>query len=786
MKITSIYIREFGGLKNFSAELRDGINVIQGDNESGKSTLLGFIRFILYGMPSRRSEDSSNERDRALSWDGGVADGSMDIVTPDGNFRLERRGVRADNRDGYIERHSIVDLATGAVVHKGEQAGNVFLGVPESVFASTCFVRQLGVGDLDSEGLGNAIENMLFSADESVNTTRVLNRLAAARRQLQPQRGNGGKISELTAERQEIQKRLVQAEADTASVVTLRATVEKYRVVTQETRRKLNAADNVCHAYDTIKTLKRFDMLHASEKKVADLKAQEQKLRQEQGHNGWLPDREYVARLDSLSRRLASADSVVALGDASLAGMRSAQVSDPGLAAHADGIIAAGGIDCVTKQYGERVSRRNRLRVLGIIFICLGIAIAGISLYLGLTKALPWLTLPISSGITVAGFITAVIGVALLPAASRADRDAEQYLTRFGLDPFEFRSANKQKAADLLNEHADACIEAKNQLDEYNELVGGIEATLSENRAEANAVRAECKKELARLGVNAKDDDIAALLVSTADSAAKTAEEHRILLSDIEKYSSSVRTAAEALSGYDEASMRSHLNPDAVPLLETANPTMLKQERDGLAAQLDAGITRLYDAEKNLAAIEAKYESPARLALRLEQIDRELEDSRRLCDALILAHDSIEGAGESLRRRITPRLRDRAGKILSRITGGKYSEFGVGEDFSVSLLTGSGTKSIAAMSGGTKDAAYFSLRSALLELFFSDDTPPLLLDEVFAQFDDVRTAALLSELIEMTSPNADGDRQQCLIFTCHSREATMLSAVDTGINCIKL
>ncbi|MCQ2354831.1 MAG: AAA family ATPase [Clostridia bacterium] len=786
MKIKAINIREFGGIKDFTADLSDGINVIQGNNESGKSTILAFIRFVLYGMPPRRGDDSINERERALSWDGGVADGSMDIENADGKFRLERRGIRADNRDGYLERHSIVDLATGVVVHKGEQAGEVFLGVPESVFDSTCFVRQLGIGNLDSTGLGAAIENMLFSADENVNTGRVLTRLTAARRQLMPQRGDGGKISELTAEKNDVQKRLTQAETDTASVVSLRATVEKYRSVTQETRKKLTAADNVCHAYDTLKTLKRFDMLHASEKKVADLKEQEKALRSERGHDGWLPDRDYVARLDSLSRRLASADSVVALGNASLAGMRSAQSGDPGLASHADDIISAGGIDSVIGDYNGKIKRKKRKVVLGIILIWLGILVAGLSLYLGLTQTLKWLTLPISSGITVAGFITAVIGFSLIPAAARAGRDAEQYLARFGLDPFEFRSADKEKTEELLRSHADACIEAKTELDEYNELVMGIEATLAENTAEADAVRAECRNELARFGVDGSDEEIASLLVTTADKAAKCAEEHRILLADIEKYSSSVRTAGDTLSGYDEASMRSHLNPEAIPLLETANPSMLKQERDGLAAQLDAGITRLHEAEKNLAAIEAKYENPARLARRLEEIDAELDKNRRLCDALILAHDSIEGAGESLRRRITPRLRQTAGEMLSEITDGKYKDFGVSEDFSVTLLTESGTKSLSSMSGGTKDAAYFALRTALLDLFYQNDTPPLMLDEVFSQFDDNRTAALLSKLVEMSAEREDGSRQQCLIFTCHTREATMLSAVDQDVNCISI
>ena len=52
MIIKNITVREFGPLENFSCDLVPGMNIIEGANESGKSSLIGFVRFILYGMPS--------------------------------------------------------------------------------------------------------------------------------------------------------------------------------------------------------------------------------------------------------------------------------------------------------------------------------------------------------------------------------------------------------------------------------------------------------------------------------------------------------------------------------------------------------------------------------------------------------------------------------------------------------------------------------------------------------------------------------------------------------------
>ena len=43
MKINSLYIHAFGGLKNLTLDFSDNFNVIYGDNEMGKTTVMTFI-----------------------------------------------------------------------------------------------------------------------------------------------------------------------------------------------------------------------------------------------------------------------------------------------------------------------------------------------------------------------------------------------------------------------------------------------------------------------------------------------------------------------------------------------------------------------------------------------------------------------------------------------------------------------------------------------------------------------------------------------------------------------
>ena len=56
MKIEDLYIEGFGPFASkLVGPFKGSISVIQGDNEAGKSTLLAFIRMVLFGFPRQNS-----------------------------------------------------------------------------------------------------------------------------------------------------------------------------------------------------------------------------------------------------------------------------------------------------------------------------------------------------------------------------------------------------------------------------------------------------------------------------------------------------------------------------------------------------------------------------------------------------------------------------------------------------------------------------------------------------------------------------------------------------------
>ena len=93
MKIKSIDIDGFGVWKGLALEeLSDHATVINGPNEAGKTTLMQFVRAVLYGFTPER-------RKRYLPpVNGGQPGGRLRVHNEFGSFTIERRSVRRSVR----------------------------------------------------------------------------------------------------------------------------------------------------------------------------------------------------------------------------------------------------------------------------------------------------------------------------------------------------------------------------------------------------------------------------------------------------------------------------------------------------------------------------------------------------------------------------------------------------------------------------------------------------------------------------------------------------------------
>jgi len=764
MRILSIHIEQFGMLENRDFTFSPGMNILEGQNESGKSTLQAFIKFIFYGMPARSAAEGIPDRTRYLNWNTGRAAGSMTVACERGEYRIERSLARTQNgadssRESVLESLQIIDLTTGSPLPRGTQPGDYFFGVPATVFDSTAFVRQLGAGGVDGSGVSEALENLMTSASESSNTGRALTRLDSARKALLHKNGRGGEIFTLQAERTAAANRLARAKEASAERIAAQSRLDSLVASAAEAREKLATLTARCDACDALMLLRRFESLHALENKTAELRAALADLHAREGAGDFFPDRAYAAALRDLERRIAAAESDLSLAETDLARMRYEQPGDRARAGLAAEIRTAGGIDALTGEFDALTHSAKALKRLSILCFILGTLsiAAGIALVLMLpswTKA--------GCAIALIGLPLLASGIAGLSAGRRRLREQAELCRRYGF--------GGEPDADAFAEWLSSCFGEEEQLKGYEEVLEQVQAGINGKQAALDALRSEALDTLSRWKISVTDGGLAEALSAAIPRAERDAAEAEELCRDLAKYEGVCRSTADELSDQDEAALRRRVDALGDDPSEM-NLTTLRREREFCTKSLEAIEYRRIETEKQLIALEATTEDPIKLAAKVEELDRRIDTLRARHEAICLAAESITAAAESLRRGVLPSLRERAGELLSTVTDGRYAGVGLGSSMAISVETGDATRPVELLSGGTGDAAYLSLRLALLELLFPGERPPILLDESLAQLDDTRAAAMLRLLGQIT---AEGG--QCLLFTCHTREARMTEA----------
>lgn len=173
MKLLELDIKGFGSLRNQHLTFQDGINIIYGRNEAGKSTIHTFIKAMLYGMERSRGIASLTDTwSRYEPWiDKGCYEGQMKIEYEGEVFRIERSFI-SDAKDPLIIYN---ETKREPVDSTSEFLDQVMCGLTETGFSNTISIGQLkSAGD---EGmrkeLRRYISNMNNTANMQIDTTKA-------------------------------------------------------------------------------------------------------------------------------------------------------------------------------------------------------------------------------------------------------------------------------------------------------------------------------------------------------------------------------------------------------------------------------------------------------------------------------------------------------------------------------------------------------------------------------------------------------------------------------------
>lgn len=173
------------------------------------------------------------------------------------------------------------------------------------------------------------------------------------------------------------------------------------------------------------------------------------------------------------------------------------------------------------------------------------------------------------------------------------------------------------------------------------------------------------------------------------------------------------------------------------------------------------------------------------LAENLQQEAEELEETfyekgslDEELEGVQLAIDTLEKTVSRMQRGIGSRLRVRTGEILGELTEGRYTNILLGNDMGIQIQTLERELALHQLSRGTLEQVYFALRMAVSEVLCGQEPMPVVLDDVFAMYDETRLAQALRWL--------SGHREQVIILTCHKREAEVLERMGVVYHGISL
>lgn len=143
MIIRKVNIIAFGGLKNKIVEFDNGINVVYGENEAGKSTIQAFIKIWLYGFNNSRGKDLKiNERLRYMPSSNEKIKGELFVEFENKTYIIKRTFGKTKKEDTSV----IINSLTGDAINEinTEEPGKYFLNINRSTFTKTLFIGQLG------------------------------------------------------------------------------------------------------------------------------------------------------------------------------------------------------------------------------------------------------------------------------------------------------------------------------------------------------------------------------------------------------------------------------------------------------------------------------------------------------------------------------------------------------------------------------------------------------------------------------------------------------------------
>ena len=767
MIIEKIVIKSFGRINDMTFEFSDGVNVIEGENESGKSTIAAFIRYMLYGFTDD-GNGGLEERKKRINWDTGMAHGSMYVRVGGKRYAIHRSTVPTDKSDRptYREEASIVDVETGAPVFGKLAAGEVFFGVDSELFDNTAFIGQIGDSGIDEDSVKESIENIIFSGSEKINKQRAVSRITDKMNALLHEGGVGGAIVDLARKEEALEESLEVCNRDNRLILEKEAELSRIRTRRAEAEQRQLKLQEFDTSYNYAMLIQTFDQLHVFEQEMEEKNEFYNKFIEENTRAGFYPDDQYLT--DLLVARKGVNEAYHALGDAQDA--YNAQRSAIGITHEIENAIERAGelggeaeiVKRATSLWKQNVRDTALAIVAGLALIAAGV--------LGILSGS-------NPDMQVGMIISAVVGALALAGGAYLAYDLLKNTKALKALQTEFGTAT----FDDLKGKIAVIAEARSKRDAMALATENARVAVVKARERYEEAKRQLTVLILRWGEEPPVADLGDFLDNLEGRVRFFLEKKNELLDEKTNIEITVKEIRRNLADKSEIDVRAQVAPLMRKTLMGFNHDEIINGIADAKARVAEEDRLAFDVENELMSLKARAGDPGQYYSRIDALAKRREDMQQKHKAYFIALRAINNATDNLRAEISPRLGEYATGLMEIMTNKKYSSFGVSNDLEISFVGADGDgKSIDFLSGGTRDMAYVAVRSALIDMLYGEK-PPICFDESFAHQDNVRARAMMKAIGQLAN-----EGYQSFVFTCRGRESALAGEVVQGAGVYKL
>lgn len=728
----------FGNLRNDELVLKEGLNIIEGPNEAGKSTWCAFIKAMFYGVDTSERDKTGyiSDKTRYRPWSGGAMEGSMDISVGGRDITLQRQAQGAAPMKKFTALYT--DTAETVPGLTGSVAGETLTGVPLRVFERGAFIKQAGLPVSQTAELEKRISALVSTGEEVSSYTEADDKL---RVWLRKRRHNkSGLLPKLESDLMEVNEKLRRMERQSAALGEMSMEIERLEKLRDRLR-----ADSEAH--DTIENAKKARRVLEAKTAMETAEMECRRLEKSLPVGDGIPTREdmksardEVYALRDLSAKRGQAENDKASAEAeynALLTKKNASVWAD--LSYEEARTEANKAASEYKELEETAGRGSLLRNVPFIIAALIYVIALVVTFMD----------PFASEQAVAARLILTVVYLIFIAATVAMR------------VFKSRKAEERRQELFLAQEVSSIDELFSRLTEYKSICEELPAAgarFSEKEAALQSVNAELDQREKALrhklrAVKPDFNDISEALAEISATDELLTAYERVKLG---------RDTAEEIFNTISASF------DKIPETGGEIPEIPEKSREETVFTLRQTEGRLDEITKAYAMAQGEGRAmgdPIVLGAEKNALEDRLERLTAEYEALQTAIDALGDANTEIQTRFSPQLSQRAGELMSRLTGEKYQSLIFDKDLNAEARgTGEAVgRGLLSLSEGTANGAYLALRLAISELVFPM-LCPLILDDALVNFDDERVKYALELIHELSR------ERQVILFTCHNRE----------------